>query len=112
MWEQVWTLLNSPAGITLAAGALLWVLNHIYAAKPTWAKYEGPIIAGIKWAEKEIPDDSPNKSLRKVDAALRYVMRVHQEARGKPVPEKDVPAIQEGIFVVHDQLEARGTLKT
>ena len=32
---------------------------------------EGSIITGIKLAEKEIPDDTPNAGLAKLDAALR-----------------------------------------
>ena len=111
MWEQLWTLLNSPAGITLVAGALLWGLNRLYAAKPGWADYEGTIVAGVKWAEKQIPNDSPNKSLAKLDAALRYVVKVYTEARGKEPDKKTVAELKEGIHLVHDQLEAKGTLK-
>jgi len=107
----VWTALNSPAGITVVAGIFLWLLNRLYAAKPGWFKYEGAIITGIKFAEKEIPDGTPNKGLSRLDAALRYVLKIHEEASGKRATPKLAAEIKEGIQITHDKLEAAGTLK-
>ena len=63
----VWSILNSPAGITALAALLLWGLNKLYASKPAWKAYEGSIISAVKWAEKEIPDDTPNKALNRLN---------------------------------------------
>ncbi len=113
-WESVlklaWEALNSPAGIAVLAGALLWALNAIYAKKPSWQKFEGAIVSGIKLAEKSVPDGTANKSLARLDAALKYVVKVYEEARGKQPSAKTVAELKEGIQLTHDKLEAAGTL--
>lgn len=106
----VWNLLNSPAAIAVLAGGLLWLLNKLYAAKPAWQPFEGTIIAAVKWAEKQIDDATPNKAMRKLDAALDYVVRVYEEARGKPADAKTKAELREGIQIVHADLEAAGSL--
>ena len=108
--EIVWKVLNSPAVIALLAGGLLWLLNKLYAAKPAWQAFEGTIIAAVKWAEKEIPDDTPNKALNRLNAALNYVVKVYEEARGKPVDAQTKAELREGIQIVHAELEASGNL--
>ena len=106
----IWTVLNSPVVVMVLAGGLLWLLNRLYAAKPAWQAFEGTIIAGVKWAEKEIPDDAPNKSLSRLDAALNYVLRVYEEARGKQADTQTQAQLREGIQIVHAELEASGNL--
>jgi len=110
IWQVIWNVLNSPAVIAVLAGGLLIVLNRLYAAKPTWQAFEGTIIAAVKWAEKEIPDDTPNKAFNRLNAALNYVLKVYQEARGKPADVKTQAELREGIQIVHAELEASGNL--
>ena len=109
--ETIWALINSPAGIAAIAGLFLWLLNRLYAAKPAWQKYEGAIISGIKYAEKQIPDDADNKSLARFDEALRYVLKVYQEMNNRTATAKEIAEIKDGISIVHNELEAEGTLK-
>ena len=113
-WNMViqvaWDVLNSPAAIALAAAGLIWLLNRLYAAKPAWQAFEGTIIGAVKWAEKEIPDDTPNKAMGRLDAALNYVLKVYEEARGTPADAKTKQELREGIQIVHAELEASGTL--
>ena len=109
--ESLWQALNTPAGVTAMAGLLLWLLNRIYAAKPAWKRFEGAIVSAVKFAEKEIPDDTPNKGLRRLDMALDYVLRVYYEATGKVARKKTVASLKEGIQLTHERLEAAGTLK-
>ena len=113
-WESVlklvWEALNSPAGIALLAGALIWALNYIYGKKPSWEKFEGAIVSGIKLAEKSVPDGTENKGLARLDAALKYVIKVYEEAKGKKPSAKTVADLKEGIQLTHDKLEAAGTL--
>jgi len=107
--ETIWSVVNSPAIIALLAGGLLWLLNKLYAAKPAWQPMEGTIIAAVKWAEKEIPDDTPNKALVRLNAALGYVVKVYEQARG-PATEQVKAELREGIQIVHAELEAAGNL--
>jgi len=114
-WEGIltgiWTVLNSAPGIMLAAGLLGWLLTRLYAIRPAWEAYEGTIISAIKYAEKAIPDDADNKALARLDAALRYVVKVYTEThRGKQPSASVTNDLREGIQVVHDRLESRGTL--
>ena len=110
IFETIWAVLNSPAGIAAIAGLVLWMLNKLYAAKPAWQKYEGAIISGIKYAEKQVPDDTANKSLARLDAALRYVLKVYQEVNNRTASAKEAADIKDGISIVHNELESEGTL--
>jgi hypothetical protein len=108
--QVAWDVLNSPAVIAIIAAGLLWLLNKLYAAKPAWQAFEGTIIAAVKWAEKEIPDDSPNKAFNRMNTALNYVLNVYKEARGKPAGAQMRQELREGIQIVHAELEASGNL--
>jgi len=113
-WNDIgqitWSVLNSPAVIAVLAAALLWLLNRLYAARPAWQAFEGSIIAAVKLAEREIPDDTPNKALSRLDAALKYVLKVYEETRGQPADAKTKAELREGIQIVHAELEASGVL--
>ena len=107
--QVAWDVVNSPAVIALMAGGLLWLLNRLYAAKPAWQAFEGTIIAAVKWAEKEIPDDASNKAVKRLDAALAYVLKVYEDARGT-ADAQTRREMREGIQIVHAELEASGNL--
>lgn len=107
---SVWAVVNSPAGITAMASAVLWALNKLYAKKPLYQQYAGTIIAAVRRAEKEIPDDSPNKSLARLDEALRYVLRVYEQVEGRRATHREVAELTEGIHVMHTELESEGIL--
>ncbi len=113
-WEAVlkvvWEVVNSPAGIAFLAGVLLWSLNKLYAKKPAWAAFEGAIISAVKFAEKQVPDGTESKGLARLDEALKYVVSVYEQARGKQPSAKVVANLKEGIQITHDKLEAAGTL--
>ena len=114
-WEAIlnglWQALNSVPGIMLLAALIGWLLSRLYSFRPAWEAYEGTIISAIKYAEKAIPDDADNKALARLDAALRYVVKVYTEThRGKQPSASVTNELREGIQVVHDRLESRGTL--
>ena len=108
--EVVWNVLNSPAVIAAMAAGVVWLLSRLYAAHPAWQEFEGTIIAAVKWAEKTIPDDAANTAAARLDAALKYVLKVYQETEGKPADAKTAASMQEGIQIVHAQLESDGNL--
>ena len=108
--QTIWTLINTPAGITLIASVLLYLLNRLYAAKPLWQQYEGTIVSAIRTAEKLVPDDTPNRGLAKFDKALQFVIEVF-EARNKRQPTGLEKAIlEEGINLKHNELSVEGAL--
>jgi len=110
IWASVWVFLNSPVGISAVVGLFIWLLNHLYASKPTWSKYEGTIISGIKFAEKEIPDDVTNKGLARFNVALKYILKVYEEMEGKRASKKTENSLKEGIHIVHNSLDKDSTL--
>lgn len=101
-WSMVWEVVNSPLGYTVCAAVLGWILKQIYKKNPGWQKYEGTIIAAVRYAEKEIPDDTENKALARLDAALNYVLKLF--------PDADPVEVGEGISIVHNALEGQGKL--
>lgn len=106
----IWAFLNTPAGVALVAGAVIWALNAIYAKKPAWKAYEGSIITAIKLAEQNVPDNTDNKALHKLDTALKYVLQVYAATNNKPASPAVEASLAEGIQIKHDELEAKGTL--
>lgn len=108
--DALWTFANSPLGIACISGVVLFVLNKVYGKKPAWAKYEGDIIAAIKMAEKQIPDGSPNTAMQKLDSALKLVISIFEDVERRRPTANEIHELKEGINVIHDDLESRGTL--
>jgi len=108
--ETIWNALNSPIGITAVAAIVAWALGRLFAARPAWAKYQGAIISAVRYAEKEIPDDAPNRALRRFDAALRYVLKVIEEVENRRPTAQEIASVREGIRIVHNGLDVKGVL--
>jgi hypothetical protein len=106
----VWAFLNSTLGIGILAGGLLWVLNLVYAKKPLWQSFEGIIINAVKMAEKAIPDDTQSASAAKMDHALKLVVAIYEEYAKRKATDAEVLSLKNGISIVHDKLDAAGTL--
>lgn len=110
IFETIWAVANTPAIIATAALLVIWLLNRVYAAKPGWQKREGDIIAAIKFAERTILDDNPNKSVRRLDAALQYVLKIYKQT-GRAAPSAaEREELRQGIQIKHAELEANGNL--
>lgn len=108
--NTIWAAMNSPIGITAAAGIVAWLLERVFLALPAWKAYEGTIIGAIKYAEKEIPDDTENKGAERLDAALKYVLKVYEACERRPPSPRLLSDLRETIGVKHAELEAAGTL--
>jgi len=106
----VWTALNSPVGITAVASVALWVLNKVYAWRPEWQAYEGAIIKGIQWAEREIPDGSENKYMLRADLALQYALKAYERMNDKRADARMREQLAMGVEIVRSDLEASGVL--
>jgi hypothetical protein len=52
-----------------------------------------------------------SKGLKRLDAALKYVTQVYEEASGRRASNKVVADLKEGIQLTHNKLEAEGALK-
>jgi len=113
--EAVGKFLNSGFGFALVwaglVGVFLWLASRYNPFQEAWKKYEGSIITGIKLAEKQIPDDTPNAGLAKLDAALRFVLKAYAEANnGKQPSAKEIEQIRQGIQIKHADLDRFGGL--
>lgn len=110
-WTSLlWDFVNSPIGMMLVASGVLFLLNMLYAKKPLWRKFEGTIIAAVKMAEKAIPDDTENKSAKRLDEALRYVLKVHREMTNRAATAKELANLKEGVLITHADLQGKGAL--
>jgi hypothetical protein len=111
----IWTFLNSGIGFAIVWAALvgffLFLASKFNPLQEKWKQYEGSIITGIKLAEKQIPDDTPNAGLAKLDAALRFVIAAYAEANnGKQPSVALIEQIKQGIQIKHDELDRYGGL--
>ena len=111
----VWTFLNSGIGFAIIwaamVGFFIFLASRFNPWQEKWKQYEGSIITGIKLAEKQIPDDTPNAGLAKLDAALRFVLNAYAEANnGKQPSAALVEQIKQGIQIKHSELDRYGGL--
>lgn len=114
-FTSVSVFFNTPTGFailwTAIVGFIIYLASKYNPFVEAWRKYEGSIIAGIRFAEKSIDDSTENKSLAKLDAALKYVIKAYEDANsGKSPSETLINAFKEGIQIKHDQMERVGTL--
>ena len=107
--QVVWTALNTPAGVAFIASVFIYILNKLFSYKPTWKKiyekWEGSLVSAIKFAEKTIDDKSENKSQRKLDQALKYMIKVFEDTKGRMPKRKELEAIKEGLNKKHSELD-------
>ena len=109
--QILWSAVNSPIGITVIAAIVLWLLNKLYANHSLWQRYEGTIIAAVKFAEKHIPNNTPNKAIAKLDTALQYVIKVYEDVVNRRATNTEIASLREGIQIKHSELEKAGNLK-
>ena len=96
-----------------------WFIAAVIAALVRWLagwlltttglkfkKYEGWAITAVKAAEKLIPDDATNKSIRKLDAALRIFGEKYEAATGVKPSARALVEIENLVTMVHAKLEA------
>ena len=99
--DGLWTFANSPVGLTIIGAVAAWILGQIYLKKPQWKKYEGTIIAAIKFAERSIPDSHHNKSVARLDKALKYVL---EHINRKPTNKLETD-LKEGIQIIKEKID-------
>jgi len=111
----VWIFCNSGMGTALAwmvlLGVFYWLTSKYNPFQEKWKAYEGTIITAIRLAEKQIPSDTTNAGLAKLDAALNFVLKAYAEANsGKPASTQLVEIIKQGIQIKHDEMDKDGVL--
>jgi hypothetical protein len=111
-YEIVWQICNSPVGLVVIGGVFAWALNAMYAKRPTWQAWEGTIVTAVKWAEKSIPDGSPNAGLARADQALQFVLKAYEAAKARPASQSEIVSLTQGIALVHSVLEDTGALRS
>jgi len=106
----IWSFLNSPVGVSAVVFVLSFILGKVFTAKPKWKalilKFGPSIMQAVKYAEKQIPDDTHNKGLERVNSALKYLITLQPKLKG--IAEDD---LKEAISAVHASAEANGNLK-
>ena len=107
--SAVWEFVNSPLGVSCVVAVLTFVLGKIFTAKPEWKKLvleHGPrLMEAVKWAEKQIPDDTPNPGLSRLDVALKYVVELVPK-----LGKVNESAVKEALTAVHTSAESNGNL--
>ena len=115
LFDTVMSFVNSNVGSALiwaaTVGLFMFLASKYNPFREKWKAWEGSIITGIKLAEKEIPDETPNAGLAKLDAALKFVLKAYAEANGGQQPSaKLTQEIKQAIQVKHADLDRLGVL--
>ena len=102
---MVWTFVNSPMGLTIIGFLLMMVAGKIFTKKPKWKELvlaHGPLLMqAVKKAEKEIPDDTSNKGMNRLDQALKFLIAL--EPKLYKQKEED---LKKALTAVHTTAEA------
>lgn len=104
------SLLDTNAAIALIVSAITAAVAVWIKKKPEVEKWTGLLIEACKWAEKAIPDGTENKSMARADAALKHFITRYEEITGKTASASLKAAAASEVPVIHDRLEAEGTL--
>ncbi len=116
IFDGFWAFVNSPIGFTLAWMILIafffFLSSRFNPFQELWKRYEGSIITAIKLAEKQIPDDTHNAGLARLDRALQLVIQPYKDAHNGHVPsDRVIEQLKEGIQLKHHELDSHGELK-
>ena len=109
MKDLIISVLESQAVQTLIVGGVVYLLGKLFVKEPKvglfFEKYKGAMIKGIKLAEAEIPDDTQNKSLVRLDRALQYTIQLIEIAENRKVTtEAELAQIKSDISAVHHEV--------
>lgn len=88
------------------------IVTLIMNKKPEYIKYLGYIITAMKFTEKMIPDKSPVSRLYKMDEFLKQFIEIYEKYEGTKPSPKLLKEVTQHMGEVHDDLEAKGTLKS
>jgi len=106
-------IINSPAFLTVLLAVLSYMLSRIFDKRPAWkrhwAQWNPVFIQAVRYAEKIIPDNHPNKAVARADEALKYTIRV-LEGHGIAVTDTDKPELELNLIETHHQLDSGGIL--
>ena len=109
MKDIILNLVNSEAFITGVAFIICYLGKLIASKKPSWEiliqKYRGHVIRAIKLAEAEIPDDTTNKGMKRLDCALQYAIRAIEVAENRPMTDKEKTVLNSAISEVHNDVK-------
>jgi hypothetical protein len=82
--------LTSPTALGWIAFLAVAGYAILKERKPWIEKYGDMVVRAFNYAEKAIPDDTPNKSLQKLDAFFRAFKKSWLEKYGKTPSEDDI----------------------
>ena len=90
-------------------GVLYPLIKKLFVKVPKaelfYHEYKGAMINAIKMAEAEIPDDTENKALHRLDLALQYTVQLIETAEGKKVESvAEVAKLKSDISLVHHEV--------
>jgi hypothetical protein len=107
----LWAFANSQVGLAIVVTALTLLVTWILTKKPEWKavldKYRPVFVSAVKEAEKAIPDSTPDAGTKRLDEALKYIIKV-LEASGQSIPAANV--LEAAITAVHAEMETNGNL--
>lgn len=114
LFDYSWAFLNSGLGFFLIWVALVWLFIWLSSRhnpfQEKWKQWEGSIITGIRLAEKQIPDDTPDAGLAKLNAALLFVLKAYADANSGQQPSvRLIEQIKQGIQIKHNEMSPMDT---
>jgi len=114
MQELVLELLNTQAAQTIIIAGLIYLFGKLTIKVPSikvfYDKYKGEMARIVKLVEVEIPDNTNNKSLHRLDLALQYVIQLIETKENRKLSDAEVLEVRSAISEVHLEVQASGGL--
>lgn len=104
--ETVLAILSNPSVVAIMISILVVLLRALFTRQTKWKEYVGYAIQAVRYAEKQIPDDTPNAGMKRFDQALKHVLQVWERVEGRQATEKE--AAQLGNLVNKAHAEIKG----
>lgn len=110
MKDTILNTLNQPIVVTFIFSGFAWLIAKLFTEKPEWVKYEGFMISAVKYAEKQIPDETINAGLARADAALKAFIAAYERQYKTTPTDKLVDAVKLNLPLIHQMLESEGAI--
>lgn len=106
----IWTFVNSPVGVSIISGLVLFILARVWKAKPAWEKvyneHKGLFFDAVRTAEAAIPNDVEGTAGKRADAALQLILKLEHS-----IARKSKNDLRLALDKAHTELEVKAEVK-
>ena len=109
--DKIIDILNTSTAQAVVIWFFVFLSARLFKKYPKvetfYMKYKGDMLRVVKRVEKEIDDSTENKSLLKLDMALKYIIEIIESREKRMLSEEEVLQIKNNISEVHHEIDTK-----